>query len=127
LIERRWTERERLAKAGRIVPFVFHRGGKPIRSYRGAWAKACTEAGCPGRIPHDFRRTAVRNLERAGVSRSVAMAITGHKTETVYRRYAIVSSGDLAEAARKLQAMTGTITGTIGPIGDNADSAKASA
>ena len=76
---------------------------------------------------HDFRRTAVRNLERAGVSRSVATAITGHKTEAVYRRYAIVSSNDLADAARKLQAITGTITGTIGLISDNADSAKATA
>ena len=30
-------------------------------------------------------------LERAGVARSVAMSITGHKTEAVYRRYAIVA------------------------------------
>ncbi len=76
---------------------------------------------------HDFRRTAVRNLERAGVSRSVATAITGHRTEAVYRRYAIVSSGDLADAARKLQAMTGTITGTIGLVTDNPQNAKATA
>jgi hypothetical protein len=62
-----------------------------------------------------------------GMSRSVAMKLTGHKTEAVYRRYAIVSSGDLADASRKLQAMTGTITGTIGLISDNAGSAKASA
>src|SRR6266704_6586197 len=55
----------------------------------GTWARACREAGVPGRIPHDFRRTAVRNLERAGVSRSAAMKLTGHKTEAVYRRYAI--------------------------------------
>jgi hypothetical protein len=46
-------------------------------------------------------------LERAGVPGSLAMKITGHKTEAVYRRYAIVSSGDLADASRKLQAMTG--------------------
>ena len=45
---------------------------------------------------------AVRNLERAGVSRSVAMKMTGHKTEAVYRRYAIVSEQDLREAAVKL-------------------------
>jgi len=68
-----------------------------------------------GRIPHDFRRTAVRNLERAGVSRSVAMKLTGHKTEAVYRRYAIVSEADLHEAVSKLARLVhdaGTKTGT---------------
>jgi integrase len=81
-----------------------------------------------GRLMHDFRRTAVRNLERADVSRSVAMKLTGHKTENVYRRYAIVSSGDLADAARKLQAMTtGTISGTIGQSDEKPASQKASA
>ncbi len=58
-----------------------------------------------GRIPHDFRRTAVRNLERAGVPRSVAMKLTGHKTENVYRRYAIVSEADLSEGLKKLAAL----------------------
>ena len=67
------------------------------------------DAGVPGRLFHDFRRSAVRNLERAGESRSVAMKITGHKTESVYRRYAIVSDADLREATRKLM---GTIAGT---------------
>jgi integrase len=88
-----------------VIPFVFHRQGKPIKDYRGAWRNACERAGVPGRIPHDFRRTAVRNLERAGVSRSVAMKMTGHKTESIYRRYAIVSEQDLHEAARKLAAV----------------------
>ena len=104
-------------KTGRIIPFVFHRNGKPIKDYRGTWRTACTAAGTPGRIPHDFRRTAVRNLERAGVSRSVAMKMTGHKTEAVYRRYAIVSEQDLHEAARKLAAL-GTFAGTSGPESD---------
>ena len=53
---------------------------------------------------HDFRRTAVRNLERAGVPRSVAMAMVGHKTESIYRRYAIVDEQMHREAAEKLGA-----------------------
>jgi integrase len=136
VIERQWQAHEALKKLGSdadpgsqptICPLVFHRKGKPIKSYRKAWERACRLAGCPGRLMHDFRRTAVRNLERAGVSRSVATRITGHKTEAVYRRYAIVSSSDLADAARKLQAMTGTITGTIGLVTDNTETAKATA
>ena len=71
----------------------------------------------PGRLLHDFRRTAVRNLERASVPRSVAMKITGHRTESVYNRYAIVSDADLREATKKLvgaaeRRSTGTFSGT---------------
>ena len=79
----------------RIIPHVFHDEGghplfgadqKPKKSFRRAWRRACLAAGLPGRIPHDFRRTAVRNLERAAVPRSVAMELIGHKTESVYQR-----------------------------------------
>lgn len=87
---------------GRTVPWVFHRGGKPIRSFHVAWRSACERAGVPGKLLHDFRRTAVRNLERAGVSRSAAMAMVGHETESIYRRYAIADEALLLEAAVKL-------------------------
>lgn len=92
------TERE----LGRIVPWVFHRGGEPIRAFRRSWAKACAAAGVPGLIPHDLRRSAVRNLERAGASRSDAMAMVGHKTQSIYSRYAIADERSMREAAAKL-------------------------
>jgi len=89
---------------GRVIPHVFvHDDGRPIGpGYRNAWIKACRRAGLPGKLIHDFRRSAVRNLERAGISRSASMKMTGHKTESVFRRYAITDSAVLQEAGEKL-------------------------
>jgi integrase len=87
-----------------IVPWLFHRDGKPIRSIYDAWRLACEAAGVADRVPHDFRRTAVRNLIRAGVPEAVAMKLTGHLTASVFRRYAIVDVGMLREATVKLAA-----------------------
>jgi len=93
-------------KTGSIVPWVFHwtKLGRPLKGFTKAWRQACIDAGVPGRIPHDFRRTAVRNLERAGVPRSTAMAMVGHRTEAIYRRYAIVDEVMLQEGGAKLAA-----------------------
>lgn len=89
-------------RTGRIVPCVFHRDGEEIRSMRGAWNGAAKRASLAGAWFHGLRRTAVRNLERAGVPRSVAMKLTGHKTESVYRRYAIADEAALHEGVEKL-------------------------
>lgn len=88
-------------RTGQIVPWVFHREGRPVKSFRTAWRGACKRLRLD-RIPHDFRRTAVRNLERAGVSRSVAKALVGHLTDSVYDRYAITNENDLRDGVTKL-------------------------
>jgi integrase len=83
--------------------WVFNHYRKPVGAIMREWRAACQRAGVPDLLFHDLRRTAVRNLERAGVPRKVAMDITGHKTESVYRRYDIVDEGDIHDAAKRLE------------------------
>lgn len=99
-------------KLGRVIPWVFHRNGAAISRHalREAWESARAAAGLPGKLLHDFRRTAVRNLERAGVPRSSAMKMVGHKTESIYRRYAIVDEAMLQEAAARLAVLHTSFT-----------------
>ncbi len=102
-------------------PWVFYNDqGQRIQSFYKAWASACERAGVPGLLFHDLRRSAVRNMERAGIPRKVAMAISGHKTECVYRRYDIVAQRDLTNAAARMERYleslsrdrAGTLSGT---------------
>ena len=114
LLEAQKAEHDRLKAEDVICPWVFNRTnkkvkGKRITTFIKAFRAACTKAGCPGRIPHDLRRTAVRNLVRAGIPERVAMQMTGHKTRSVFERYNIVSECDLVDAAKKLNARAGAI------------------
>lgn len=103
ILEHQFARTRELEKAtGTIIPWLFHRDGEPIKGFRRAWMSACKKAGVPNRIPHDLRRTAVRNLERAGVPRSTAMELVGHRTEAIYRRYAIADETMLREGGEKL-------------------------
>jgi integrase len=107
LIDRQRERTSALEQArGIIVPHVFHRDGTPVRSFRRSWLRACVAVGQPHRLPHDFRRTAARNLSRAGVPEQVIMALCGWKTRSVFDRYRIVNEQDLADGLGKLAAAT---------------------
>lgn len=87
--------------------FVFHHAGRQIRSFRGAWAKSCKSALARKLLVHDLRRTAVRDMSRSGVPDTITMQLTGHKTRTVFDRYNISSTDDLAAALRRRDAYHG--------------------
>lgn len=91
-------ERRKKLKNG---PLVFHHGGAAITDFRKAWATAAKLAQVDGKLFHDLRRSAVRNMIRAGVPQHVAMQLSGHRTESMFRRYNIVSEGDIRSAIHR--------------------------
>jgi integrase len=126
LVEGRWAAREYRTLDGTtaLSPFVFHREGESVVDFRKAWGSACIKAGffrvvrrsaeteekVPTKLFHDLRRSAVRNMVRAGVPQSVAMEISGHRTAAVFMRYAITAEEQKREALERTEAFLASLT-----------------
>jgi integrase len=93
----------RLAKRRPDCPYVFHRQGKPIRSFRKAFKGACAAVGLKGILPHDMRRSAIRNLRRAGNDEKECMEISGHETRAIFDRYDVIDENDQRRALQRRQ------------------------
>lgn len=103
VFERLKDEKERLEKEkGKIIPRVFHRGGEPVSSIRKAFEGARKRAGLPGRKFHDFRRSAVVNLEDMGFTETEIMDMVGLKTRAMFGRYNITTEQRILAKGKKI-------------------------
>jgi integrase len=84
-----------------LAEWIFHRDGRQILEFRKSWASACKRAGC-SKLFHDLRRSAVRDMIRSGTPQSIAMAISGHKTISMFMRYNVTDERDKAAAFARL-------------------------
>ena len=94
--------RELELETGRVIPLLFHHDGNPIVDYLPAWRKTCAAAGLSGKLVHDFRRTAARNLINAGVDPLTTMQLVGWEDISMLKRYAIIDDATLTRGVEKL-------------------------
>ncbi len=103
----------------RLISVLFHLNGRPIKKFYRSWRTATKVAKVPGQLFHDLRRSSVRNYVRSGIPEHVVMAISGHKTRSIFDRYNIVSAGDLQAAASRVTAVrTGEELGKLVEFGE---------
>jgi integrase len=106
-LRKAWEERSDEATA-----ILVEDDGAALGAFRKSWTTACKAASVGELLFHDLRRTAVRNMMDAGIPQSHAMYISGHKTDSIFRRYDIVSDDRLAAASAKMQSLFDDKLGT---------------
>ena len=77
--------------------------GRPIKFFHDSFKAATKKIGATGTLPHDMRRSAVRNFRRSGLSEQEGMALSGHQESSIYRRYSIISEEDLIESMKRVE------------------------
>jgi hypothetical protein len=127
IIERRKARRRVVGMDGtaQLSEYVFHRDGAPVGEFKKSWATATKAAKCQGLLFHDLRRTCARRLLAAGVPTQVAKSITGHETDSIFSRYAIVDAALMLAAQEKVadkfpRRSQGRIRTTFGQLHQNA-------
>jgi integrase len=103
IIERAWRNR---IMGNSLSEWVFHRAGKriPRTRYWEKWTETCKQAGVSGRLFHDLRRTAARDMIAAGCDYQTAMAVTGHRSMSMFMRYQIVDVRGIQHGLEALEA-----------------------
>jgi integrase len=100
---RRWLEHQRATCPADCVWVFYGARSHPVDNHLNGWTEACERAGLPSLLFHDLRRSAVRNMKRAGIQDKVAMDITGHRTRSIFDRYNIVDEADVRSAGERLE------------------------
>jgi hypothetical protein len=79
------------------------------------WHIACAKAGFPigrkhgGYVFHNTRHTAVTNLVNAGVPAHEAMAVSGHRTRSVFDRYSLTLKAQTRAALERVSISTAAL------------------
>jgi integrase len=107
----------RLKKRRLDCPFIFHRDGKRLGDFRKPWKRACAVIGLSGRMVHDLRRSGVKHLIDSGVDPHTVMEFSGHRTDSMLRRYHIIDLDDLRRAAERSSAYRGPGAQVV-PLGE---------
>ena len=90
-------------------PYVFFYQGKRVKDPRNGFVTACRKAGIENFRFHDLRHCAVTNFRKAGVSDTVIMSISGHKTYAVFKRYDRVDREDRKAALGRVAGLNDTV------------------